>query len=162
MGLRKRKNNLLYQDLNVGKYMIMFFRKINGKYVLVEKKKLKIEHTKFRFHNRDFTLMKFEWVLYSDNKFNYYGFDFDKQTQLCFNEGGKLPEGITLEDIDIYINRNVIAQAIQGLEKLDSKKSQWLMLIVGACIGFGIGFFASNAMQQQNANFILINIWGLI
>jgi hypothetical protein len=134
---RKQNKDLLFKDSNVGKYSVIIFRKISDKYNMVDTIKIDIKKDGFRYEDKDFTTFDMNKVAYSDKHSNYYAFDYDNGDQLTFKTKG-LPENITIKDIDIYVNRHVIADLVAGLEQ-PKNKGQWLMLIVGAVLGVGIG-----------------------
>jgi hypothetical protein len=134
---RKQNKELLFKDFSVGKYSVIIFRKIGDKYTIVDTIKIDIKKEGFRYEDKDFPTFDMNKVAYSDKHSNYYAFDYDNGSQLSFNTKG-LPENITIKDIDIYVNRHVIADLVAGLET-PKNKGQWLMLIVGAVLGVGIG-----------------------
>jgi hypothetical protein len=137
---RKGKKALLFNDFNVGKFKIIFFRMIGGKYHEIDRKKIQInqcEPTKFRFNNKAFTTFDIEKIGFSDKKYNYYCFDYDTQAQLVFNERN-MPENIEGSFVDTIINRGIIEQLVKGLEDL-KPKGQWLYIAIGLILGLAIG-----------------------
>lgn len=134
---RNKNKELLFKDFSVGKYSVIIFRKIGDKYTIVDTIKIDIKKDGFRYEDKDFPTFDMNKVAYSDKRNNYYAFDYDNGSQLTFNTKG-LPENITIKDIDIYVNRHVITDLVAGLET-PKNKAQWLMLIVGAVLGVGIG-----------------------
>ncbi len=134
----KRKEELVtFKDFEIGKYAVKFYRKFGGKYVEVDSTKLEITKSKFTYNNKDFSLFNKENIAFSDRNNNFYAFDLDSGKQLTFNELS-LPNKISLEDVDTYVNRGIIEQIVKGLEDL-KPKGQWLMLICGLALGLGIG-----------------------
>jgi hypothetical protein len=135
----KNKNNTTqyFTDFNVGKYAFIFFRFIGNKWIEVERVKMTIDQTKFRYKNKDFNLLDLSKPLFSDKSNNYYGFDFDTCVQLAFYSQ-KMPKDITTEDIDTYVNRGIIGELVKSLEE-PKQKFQWVMLAVGIALGIAIG-----------------------
>lgn len=147
-----KKKITAYTDLAIGDYKVAMFRKIGGKYVCIDKIKIRIDDTKgFRYKGKDFNLFNKNLIGWTDSKCNYYAFDFDKQLQLTFNELNLANDKITLDDIDNYVNKGIIAQMIAGLEKAKSEKGQWIMLILGAVIGGVIGFVIGQYVTGNSA-----------
>lgn len=142
---RKGKKALLFNDFNIGKFKIVFFRLIGGKYHEIDRKTIKInqmEPTKFRFNNKSFLTFNIENIGFSDRKNNYYCFDYDTQAQLTFSKTD-MPKNIDGTFADVIINRGIVEQLVKGLEDL-KPKGQWTMFIIGLisgiCIGLVIGF----------------------
>lgn len=146
-GLRRIKRLTTYTDIKTGVYRILLFRNINGSYVQVEKLKHKVIDTKFTHNHKDFKFDA-EIIAYSDEKYNYYAFDFDLGTQLTFNKK-RFPKDITIDEIDTYVNRGIIAQIISGLEKRKEGKGQWLIVILGAVMGGAIGFIIGQQLTPK-------------
>lgn len=133
----KKDNNLMYEDFNVGRYFIIMFRQIGGKYHEIDRLKIEINQSTFRYNNKDFSNVDLEKIAFTDKRNNYYAFDYDNGTQLFFSKQ-EIPNSVTIDEIDIYVNRNLISQLVAGLEP-PKGKGQYLMLIVGAVLGVGIG-----------------------
>jgi len=141
-GLKRKRKLTTYTDITTGIYKILLFRNINGSYIQVEKIKHKVTNEKFRYNNKDFKFNAGN-IAFSDEKCNYYAYDFDLGTQLSFNERN-LPKNISIGELDAYVNRAVISQIIAGLEKRKEDNKGKLMLVVlagimGGAIGFIIG-----------------------
>lgn len=134
---KTKKRQLMFKDFNISQYSVVMFRKINDRYIEVEKKRIDVKENKWRYNNKDFLTFNVNNIAFSDKRNNYYAFDYDTGKQLSFKEKG-MPDKITIEEVDIYVNRGIIAQLVQGLEE-KTNKSQWLMLIVGVILGLGIG-----------------------
>lgn len=143
----KQKKLDAYTDKDSGAYMVLFFRTLGNKRVRIDRKRIKISEKKFRYKGQDFTLFNFKDILFSDTKCNYYGFDYDTQKQLVFNESGELPNGITLEEIDNYVNAGIISQLIDDLEKPQNGENLKMILwiIIGAVIGGLIGYVVGSS-----------------
>lgn len=134
----KRPNKkLLFEDFNIGKYKIIMFRKIGDKYQEIERLKMEINQQKFRYHNKDFKTFDINKIAFSDKRFNFYAFDYDSGAQLTFKTK-EMPDKITIEEVDVYVNRNIVEQIVKGLEDL-KPKGQYLMLIIGVIMGVAIG-----------------------
>lgn len=131
------KKDLFFKDFNVGKFKVVMFRKIGEKYHQIDKLKIKIDAQKFVYKNKDFKTFDMNKIAYSDNKNNYYAFDFDTGDQLTFKTKG-MPEKISIDDVDIYVNRHIVADIVKGLEEF-KPKSQWVLIVVGLILGLGIG-----------------------
>jgi len=136
--LVKRKEGLLFKDFNIGKYTVKLFRFIGGKYVEVDTVKMDIsKDTGFKYRNKDFRTFDASKISFSDSRSNYYAFDLDTGSQLIMNKRS-MPERISVDDVDTYVNRGIIEQIVKGLEDI-KPKGQWLMLICGLALGLGIG-----------------------
>lgn len=149
---RKTKLNIdTTKDIN--SYIVKLYRKIGDSYIEVDEKKVKPKAGKFRIDNKDFGAFDTEKIAYSSGKHKYYAFDYDSGGQLFFNEK-KLPENVSIEDIDNYVNKGIIAQILKGLENLKTDKTQYMMLIIGVIIGALTGFVIGNIIlpntQQPN------------
>lgn len=146
--LKKRKSgkgkDLLFKDFNVGEYSVIMFRKINNRYVEIERLKMSIITKSFNYKGKDFPTFNINEPFFSDRKNNYYGFDFDSGEQLTIATKG-MPKNITVDEVDIYVNRGIIEQIVRGLEEAKSKK-EWIMLIVGVALGIGIGLIIGQAI----------------
>ena len=152
---QKKQKELLFKDFNVGKYAVVMYRKIADRFVEIDKLKIDIKDEQFRYNNKDFKTFDVSKPAYSNKNYNYYAFDYDTGSQLTFKEKG-MPEKITVDDIDIYVNRHIIEDLVKGLES-PKQKGQWLMLIVGAVLGLGIGIVIGmeiGAPKSQSAKFI--------
>lgn len=135
---KTNKNKLLFEDFNIGKFNIVLFRKVGDRYHQIEKVKMDVSKDDgFRYNNKDFTTFSMKDIAYSDAKNNYYAFDYDSGEQLTFKTKG-MPDKISIDDVDIYVNRNIIEQLVAGLEDL-KPKGQWTMLIIGIVLGLAIG-----------------------
>lgn len=134
---KRQKKDMLFKDFNVGRFKIVMYRKIGDKYHEIDRLKMDIKDKVFKYNNKDFKTFNINDIAFSDKNFNYYAFDYDTGEQLKFNTK-KMPKSISVEDVDIYVNRGIIEQLVKGLEDL-KPKGQWLMLIVGAILGVGIG-----------------------
>jgi hypothetical protein len=166
---KNNKKDMLFKDFNVGRYKILMFRKIGDKFVQFDTLKMDIKDNKFRYGEKDFTTFNINHIAYSDKKNNYYAFDYDSGSQLTFNEKG-MPTKITIDDIDIYVNRKIIEQIVAGLEE-HKGKTQWVMLILGIVIGCAIGIViglympkAGESVQQVATNTTQIQnqVYGII
>ncbi len=133
----KTRKSLLFKDFNVGNFMVIMFRKIGDKYHEIDRKRINVTQNTFRYNHKDFVGFDMKNVLFSDKKNNYYGFDYDTGEQLNFHIKG-MPKIVSIEDIDMYVNRNIIKNIVAGLEEL-KPKGQYLMLIVGIVLGLAIG-----------------------
>lgn len=146
--IKKKKSgkgkDLLFKDFNIGEYSVIMFRKINERYVEIERLKMSITDKSFHYKNKDFPTFDIKKPFFSDKKYNYYGFDYDNGDQLTVNTKG-MPDKITIDEIDIYVNRGIIEQIVRGLEEPKNKK-EWIMLIVGAVLGVGIGIIIGQAI----------------
>lgn len=138
--------NMQYTDFNVANFTVLMFRKINDKYIQMDKKKIQINKNEWRYHNKDFTTFDINKVAFSDNKKNYYAFDYDTGEQLTFTKKG-MPKKITIDEVDIYVNRNIIEQIVRGLE-IPKVKGQYVMLIIGLAMGIAIGIVVGMYLPQ--------------
>lgn len=134
---KKRRKDLLFKDKKAGNFFIIMYRLINGTPTEIERLRMNIKDNKFVYNGKDFSMFDKSKVAFTDKKNNYYAFDYDDEKQLVFNSGA-LPKDISKEDIDVYVNRGIIAQIVQALEK-EKGKGQYLMLIVGGVFGLAIG-----------------------
>lgn len=141
-----KKKITAYTDFNSGKYTVLMYRKISNRYVRIDKVKLNIKEQKFRYKMNDFINFDRNAILFSDEKNNYYGFDFDTKEQLSMSNK-ELPKSITLAEIDRYVNQGLIRQLSSDLEKPKSDKREWIMFLIGAvCGGFG-GFIIAQIVM---------------
>lgn len=145
-----------YTDLNVGKYTMLILRQIGHKYVCIDKIKIEINENKFRYKGKDFTLFDKNNIFYSDSKENYYAYDFDNSLQIGVSTS-EMPKQVSLEIIDKYVNSGLIAQIIAGLEKAKSDKGNWIMIILGACLGGMIGFFIGQYMATPHMLLMMVH-----
>jgi len=124
---------------------------IGEKYVQIDKIKIDVDTGKFRYKNKDFTKgFDMNKIAYSDAKNNYYAFDFDSGEQLTFNAKG-LPEKVTIDDLDVYVNRHIISDLVAGLEDNKKGKGQWMMLIIGVILGLAIGVIIGQQLAGSMA-----------
>lgn len=129
---------LLFKDFNVGNYKVILYRKVGNRYVEIERKTIQINKQEgFKYNNKDFCVFKIDDIAFADSNHNYYAFDYDTGAQLTFNEKN-MPESISIDDVDIYVNRGIIKQLIDSLET-KTDKAKFLFIIVGAVLGLGIG-----------------------
>jgi hypothetical protein len=160
----KNTKSLLFEDFNIGKYSILLFRKIGDKYVQIDKKRMNIKDDKFVYNHKDFKTFDIKKPFFSDKKNNYYAFDYDSGDLLTVHTKG-MPEKVTIHDVDIYVNRNIIEQLVKGLESPTDKK-QWFMLIVGAVLGVGIGIiigqFIGNSDNAEPTAQLILGVFNLV
>lgn len=158
LGFGKKLN--AYTDTNKGIYKIKMFRKIGGKYVCIDTVKIKVDDTKFRYKGKDFSLFLKDRIGWADSKANYYAFDFDKEKQLTLTDMTLVTDKVSLEDLDIYVNKGLIAQLVAGLEKAKSEKYQWILaLVIGVMagiMGFFIGQYVANQPAEEAAKMALM------
>lgn len=141
----KKKNINAYTDLAIGKYSVMFFRRVGERYIVIDTVKLNISNNVFRYKGKDFMHFDLSKPLFQNGNKNFFGFDYDTKAQLGFI-GKELPKNITLKEIDDYVNKGLIRQLVEGIEKPKSDKSQWIMFIIGCvCGGFG-GFIIAQVL----------------
>jgi hypothetical protein len=145
----RQKKLTAYTDLNVGNYVFLFFRKIGNRYVRIDKKRISVDKQKLRYKGKDFSLIDINAILFSDNKNNYYGFDYDTEQQL-FIKGNESPKNMTLDEIDEYVNKGILRQLVDELEKPQSDTGKILLwLIVGVVIGVLIGYVVGTSMTPN-------------
>lgn len=137
--LKGKKKTTVYTDLEKGIYNVLMMRLIGTKYVQVDRVKIKVDAENFRYADKDF-LFNPKLLAFSDQKCNFYAFDFDTCEQMFFGKRKFAKDVvITNKEIDNYVNKGLIAQLIAGLEKRKEGKGQWLMAILFFIIGFAIG-----------------------
>lgn len=146
MKLFGKKKLSAYTDFNNANYMVLMFRKINGKYVKIDKIKISITQHKFKYKNKEFFKFDPNCILFSDNKFNYYGFDYDSEAQFSIT-GNELPKGITLNDIDNYVNGSLIKQLVTELEEKKSDLGKLIYIVLGIVIGALIGYLVGSSLN---------------
>jgi|WetSurMetagenome_2_1015567.scaffolds.fasta_scaffold611799_1 hypothetical protein len=151
MKFSRNKKISALTDLNAGKYTVIFFRLISGKYTVIDTIKINIKEKLFRYKNKDFLNFNMNTPLFADTKFNYFGFDYDSGKQLSFNLS-ELSNKISLEEIDRYVNQGLISQLAHSLEKPKSDKTQWVWLIMGIVVGICIGFVIGNVIGSGSYN----------
>lgn len=148
--MRFRNNDI---EKRAPKYLVIMYRKINGIYTVIDKIKVNIKDQKFIYKGSDFVNFDLNNPMFCDKDHYFYGFDYDTKEQFGIS-GKALPKGISLEQIDRYVNRGLIRQLVQGIEKPKSEKSQWIMFIIGCvCGGFG-GFIIAQSVTGVVAQII--------
>ena len=137
--LKKKKKLTVYTDLEKGIYNVLLMRYIGDKYVQVDRVKIKITDKKFRYMEKDF-MFNPKLLAFSDQKCNFYAFDYDTCEQLSFNKREFSKDiMITNKEIDIYVNQGILSQLFSGLEKRKEGKGGWILAILFFIIGFAIG-----------------------
>jgi hypothetical protein len=146
--LRKKPNLNIDLTKNISSYKIRLYRKIGDSYVEVDEKNVKPKEGKFRVDNKDFGAFDKEKIAFTDKKHKYYAFDYDSGSQLFFSPK-ELPETVSIDDIDNYVNKGIISQILKGLEKLKDDKKIYINLILGIVIGAVMGFAIGYALIPQ-------------
>jgi len=144
---KTNKKGLLFKDFSVGQFSIIMFRKIGDRFHEIDRKNIKITDQQWRYNNKDFVTFNISDTLFSDRRKNYYGFDYDSGSQLTFKTKG-MPDKITIDDVDIYVNRHLIEELVKGLEEL-KPKGQWMMLIIGIALGIAVGIIIGTYVMPQ-------------
>lgn len=146
--IRKNTKVNAFTDFNMGKIKALVMRKIGNKMVVIDKIELKYDQTTVRYKNKDFSHFDKDLIYFSDAENNYYAFDFDTGNQL--GTGTKqFPDKFTVDDIDVYVNRNIIAQLASGLEKIKQEKGKFIIIILAGVLGGIIGFMIGQSVAQQ-------------
>lgn len=147
--LKRRKSgkgkDLLFKDFNVGKYSIIMFRKINDRYIEIERLKMSITNKVFNYKGKEFITFDINMPFFSDKDYNYYGFDYDSGEILTVKTKG-MPKEITIDDIDTYVNRGIIEQIVRSLETPQENKGKYLLIVVGLILGIGIGLIIGQSI----------------
>lgn len=137
-----------YTDMAIGFYSVIMFRKIAGVYTEIDREKVKVEQSKFRYKGKkDFIKIDVGKIAFRDKKRNYFAFDYDTGNQIFFNEKEFPTKKITIDEVDNYVNKGIISQIVAGLETIKSDKKIGLLIVVGALggtIGFIVGYLINN------------------
>jgi hypothetical protein len=151
---RSKKNMIVsYKDFNIATLKVKFYRKIANIFHEMSTEDIKLNQDKFKYKDKDFSLIDRNNIAFSDNDNKYYAFDYDSMKQLSFIEPTHPPKvKEIMELIDNWINRNVIRQLTEGLEHPQGTKSIiiaiFVSLIIGLVAGILVGYFGHSQPQQ--------------
>lgn len=121
------------------KYIAVFCLKENDGYNIVKKKKIKPTVDSITYKSHTIKPFNINDYTYKKKLKRFYFIDINN-SQLLFQTTGKAI--LTTKEIDMYFRRNLISQLATNL--LGTKYTIPIMLIiVGAVIGFLIGFIVS-------------------
>ena len=136
-----RKNMVIsYKDFNTATYKVKFYRKIANILHEIGTEDIKVDGDKFKFKDKDFSIIDRNKIAFSDNEHKYYAFDYDNNKQLTFIEPENPPKVKDIIDlIDNWINKNVIRQLTEGLEHPQGTRSLIIAIIVCLVIGLVAG-----------------------
>lgn len=159
-----------YLDFAIGKYKVIMFKLIGDVYTEIDRIEVKVEKDTFRYkpkvghYHKDFIKIDTKMIAFRDSRFNYYAFDYDNGDQLKFSSK-EFPKGkITLDEIDEYVNRGLIAQIIAGLEKVKAESKTAFIIVVGimgGAIGFIAGWLIATNINIKPLFSLLLNLIGV-
>lgn len=151
----RKKMVARYEDFNVATLKVKFYRNIANIMHEIGTEDIKVDSNKFKFKDKDFSILDRSKIAFSDNENKYYAFDYDTTEQLTFkrpNHSPKVKEIIDL--LDTWINKNVIQQLTAGLEHPAGTKSLiiaiFVSLAIGLICGVLVGYFGHSPAPQQS------------
>jgi hypothetical protein len=130
------------------KYIVIFAKKINGKYSKVGKKKAAAPQVAVPFKNKTY-LINYDNILYRDGLKNYILLDVDNMEQI----GDKVISQIPPELIDTVLTKSVVHQLLVRLQPSGMGMISIVLMLMTILAGIFIGYFIGNVIPyEQIAN----------
>lgn len=126
------------------KIVVVFFKKVAGKYEPMDSKKARLEDEAVQFKDKAFVIPK-EASLTLENK-SYVLFDYDNEKIIALNQ---LELGYDAKWLDQFVFKKLIAQLVSRIrnDMQPTDKSKILTYIVLFALGTLVGYTVATQMQ---------------